>query len=481
MPPRVTLTMIVRDEAATLARCLASVADLVDEIVVVDTGSTDTTRDVAAGFGARVFDHPWTDSFADARNASLDHATGAWAWWLDADEWLDAVNRPRLRSLFDRLADEPAVYFMEQSSPLPGAGAGVLAVSQPRLFRTGPSVRWRHRVHEQILPACLLRGDRPYATDVVITHSGYAAAEPARVKQERNRRLLVRERDEDPGNPWVLLQLGRLDLAERFPEAEQALVTAWAGVEARDPLRRQVVALLARGYRLHGNVVQAEQILRNGLGWFPNDTNLLIETGTLAVQQDDLARAESAFASLLAEPADAEEFLGGVDLSWRGWQARHNLAVVHFRQGRFDEAEAQWRAALAERPDAAHLWLGVAELFLAQSRWDDLGGAVTMVERCAPGSTEVSDDDIQFLRGRIHLARQEFPQARAVLGDLIARRPDATVPRLLRVRADLFESDYDAAEAGLRDVLRIDPKHAEARRCLEALEQALGDEDESAE
>src|SRR5579863_6345186 len=86
--PRRSLCMIVRNEEKNLAACLRSVADLMDEIVVVDTGSTDRTRDVARRFRARVVDFPWIDNFAAARNESLRHATGNWIFWLDADERL---------------------------------------------------------------------------------------------------------------------------------------------------------------------------------------------------------------------------------------------------------------------------------------------------------------------------------------------------------------------------------------------------------
>ena len=85
--------MIVKDAEATLGACLASVADLVDEMIVVDTGSTDRTRAVAMRAGARVIDFAWVDDFSAARNESIRHATGDWIFWLDADERLDEANR----------------------------------------------------------------------------------------------------------------------------------------------------------------------------------------------------------------------------------------------------------------------------------------------------------------------------------------------------------------------------------------------------
>jgi cytochrome c-type biogenesis protein CcmH/NrfG len=163
----------------------------------------------------------------------------------------------------------------------------------------------------------------------------------------------------------------------------------------------------------------------------------------------------------------------------RGWQARHNLAVVYHRQGRLDDAEAQWRDAARENPDAAQLWLGLGEVFLAGSRWDDLERAVGMLERYAPGSADVSHLDAPLLRARAHLARREFAPARALLAEVITRHPGETRPRLLMGRLLIREgADLDAAEQALRDALAIEPDHAEAGQLLTALLDYLdGDDD----
>src|SRR5204863_5400745 len=84
--PRLSLCMIVKNEERFLRNCLESVKDIVDEMVIVDTGSTDSTLDIAREYGAKVIPHVWKDDFSEARNVSLDHATGDWALWLDADE-----------------------------------------------------------------------------------------------------------------------------------------------------------------------------------------------------------------------------------------------------------------------------------------------------------------------------------------------------------------------------------------------------------
>jgi glycosyltransferase involved in cell wall biosynthesis len=103
--PRVGISccLIVKNEESNLGECLSCVRDLVDEIVVVDTGSVDRTKEIALTFGARVFDFVWVDSFAAARNEGLKHATGEWIFWMDADDRIDEENRRKLRKLLDDL------------------------------------------------------------------------------------------------------------------------------------------------------------------------------------------------------------------------------------------------------------------------------------------------------------------------------------------------------------------------------------------
>jgi tetratricopeptide (TPR) repeat protein len=468
--------MIVKDEAGDLARCLGSVEGLVDDVVVVDTGSADDTKEVARRAGARVVDFVWSESFAEARNESLRHARGDWIFWLDADEWLDGPAREQMRALFGRLGDENAVHLMWQSSPLAGDGRGCLTVSQPRVFRNDPAIRWRYRVHEQILESCLRRGARVCPTGVVIRHSGYESAEEARRKAERNRLLLERELAENPDDPFVLFQLGRLALQGRLPDALEFLRRAERLIQPGHPLARQVVAVLATALHELGRTAEARWVLREALAHFPNDTNLLFGAGSLAFEAGVLDEAEAAFSALLSAPPDPEELFGPVDLSLRGWQTRRNLAVVNHRLGRLGDAERHLRIALEEMPDDGRAWLALGEVYLAQGRWPELDG---VLGRLAASPSADLAAHAAMLRARAHLARHEYPEARAVLEALIARRPEATEPLMLLCRACLLDdNDLDAAEQALRDVLAIDPGHSQARQVLATLLDEDEDEDE---
>lgn len=187
---RVNLTMIVRDEAANLPRCLESVRGLFDEIIVVDTGSTDGTRDIARDFGAQVFDSAWRDDFAASRNVALDHATGDYAFWLDADDLIEPNQRAGLRRL---LRDLPPGEQGAFRLPLMIAQQGDRVVwgQYVRLFPIRPDVRWLGRVHENIEPALKRAGIPIWDVGAVVRHTGYQDEALALEKMERYSRLLA--------------------------------------------------------------------------------------------------------------------------------------------------------------------------------------------------------------------------------------------------------------------------------------------------
>ena len=192
----VSLTMIVKDEEENLPKCLIVRGGLFDEIVVVDTGSKDRTREIAREFGARVFDFVWVDDFAAARNAALARATGDYAFWLDADDVIDPPQREKLERLLDTFAARrrrPAYVVKCSCDPGPNGDGGQTVVDHIRLFPLREDVRWTYRVHEQILPA-LRRANVPVTMDRHhgpahrVHRSGAARAEaPARWQDPRGR------------------------------------------------------------------------------------------------------------------------------------------------------------------------------------------------------------------------------------------------------------------------------------------------------
>ncbi len=169
----VSLCMIVKNEEHNLPACLDSVAGLVDDIVIVDTGSSDGTKAVAERYGARVFDFPWVDSFAAARNESLRHAKGDWIFWMDADDRLEESSRPLLKQLLADLRPGVMAFSMKCLCVPDPSHPSPTVVDHIRLFPNQPQIRWHYRVHEQILPSVRAAGGNVCFAPVVIRHVGY--------------------------------------------------------------------------------------------------------------------------------------------------------------------------------------------------------------------------------------------------------------------------------------------------------------------
>lgn len=160
-----------------------------------------------------------------------------------------------------------------------------------------------------------------------------------------------------------------------------------------------------------------------------------------------------------------------VDTGVAGYKAWHNLAVICQEQGRPAEAEAQWRAALAEQPSFLPAWAGLADSLLAQRRWNELEQvAGKLGEHAGEGPREAI-----LLRGRVHLARKEFAAARQVFEAAVGQYPEEIRPRVLLTHALLQEGgDWPAAEAALREVLAREPGNAEAAHNLRLLVERHG-------
>jgi glycosyltransferase involved in cell wall biosynthesis/predicted Zn-dependent protease len=395
--PRVSLCMIVRDAEATLGACLDSVRELVDEMIVVDTGSTDRTRDVATERGGRVHRFAWVNDFSAARNHSIEQATGDWIFWLDADEWLDEASRRKLSDLFANLKWENAAYVMQQLSTTDDSCGSQVAVDQVRLFRRDAALRWEYRVHEQILLAIRKAGHDLRRTDVVIQHGGYAPEGSSEKKLERNLALLLLQESERPEDPITLYQLGLI--YQRMGRAAQALPLLERSLTLMPPdysVRPRLFGAIARAHDSLGDAERARLVCRSGRAEYACDDGLLFLEASLLCDRGELAEAEARVQQLLRLPA-GQQFAAG-DAGARGYKARNLLAEIYRRQQKLAQAEAEWRKIVAEQPRFVPAWRAIGELCLSQGRWADFDDVVRSLGR-------TSEPEAARLLARAGLAR----------------------------------------------------------------------------
>ena len=193
----ISLCMIVKNEEKYLAECLRSVQNLVSEIIIVDTGSTDSTIQIAESFGAKIFHFDWINDFSAARNYSLEQATQPFILQLDADEEIFKTSIPWFYESFPYENDG---YFMEIHNLKDLTKRDVMASHfLIRFFKNDPTIRFINAVHENI---SLKNVDLGYSSALIL-HKGYADNERKVEKSNRNFALLKQEFREDPNSPFV--------------------------------------------------------------------------------------------------------------------------------------------------------------------------------------------------------------------------------------------------------------------------------------
>jgi len=268
--PRLSLAMIVRDESKFLEGCLESVRGIVDEVVLVDTGSRDDTVAIARRHGANVYEFPWREDFAAARNSSLEHCTGDWVLVLDADERLAGGQEAGLRDCLEN-AHAAAFTLLVRSTVVLPTGPSVQVMPYARLFRRDARFRFEGTIHEQISPSIERSGGSIPPTPLVIEHLGYGEGmDVLRKKADRNLPLLRARLERDPNDAYAAYQIGNTEtMFMRYREAKPFLRRALRPGGLPPPLEALVWNLLAEGELRTGAAADAERCCRASLAIAP--------------------------------------------------------------------------------------------------------------------------------------------------------------------------------------------------------------------
>lgn len=362
--PLLSATLIVRDEQRNLRECLESIEGVAEEVIVVDTGSTDGSIELARELGAHVLSHPWRDDFAEARNVALEAARGKWVLYLDADERLRPVSGEAVR---ERLRDAAEAAFRILLHPF----AGATPFFEYRLWRADPEIRFRGVIHEQVVDdihRVAARDGRAVSDwgDLELDHLGYEGDQAS--KHRRNLPLLRRRLEADPTNIFNWNHLARVLIAGGDPAgAESALEQAVA--LARIDGSPSSHGSLAWGdlVRLrHERGADVTSLLAEGRARWPENWLLVWIEGNVLLDAGELEAAAACFERLVeVDVAGLPEQGVAYDQRLFGPFAQSSLGLARFRQGRYDEAAAAYAAAGRLEPESAEY---AAKQALAEAR-----------------------------------------------------------------------------------------------------------------
>ncbi|MDK2896242.1 MAG: hypothetical protein PWP04_362 [Candidatus Atribacteria bacterium] len=382
--PTLSVCLIMKNEEQNLPRLLSSVAEYGEEVVAVDTGSTDRSVEIARLHGAKVYFYRWNDDFSAAKNEALRHARGEWILALDADEEMNAEDLKKLKLIL--ACSNYQAFMLPIKSPLDPEEKNHMLNYLVRVFKNRPEIRYRGRVHETVESSLLELGEKICKLHhLFISHHGYK--EPGKTGWKvfsRNRDLLLKAAEEEPDNVNTLAYLGRTYLsqghweeAKEYLEKVLALSTgfnfsvlsarldlAWIALQEDNleeafsqlTLLRQKEPHFPDGYYLLGLTYHKKGEYAEALAAFEQVFQVdYRKSGSpmffFRVSLGDLYQKMGECYLLLGNPEKAKECLQKVEeLSGDSASSLNNLGVAAMRLGEREKAENYFRKALTLDP-----------------------------------------------------------------------------------------------------------------------------------
>ncbi|SHK10507.1 Glycosyltransferase involved in cell wall bisynthesis [Clostridium cavendishii DSM 21758] len=351
MKNTISLCMIVKNEEEYLPKCLNSISDMVDEIIIVDTGSKDKTVKIAQKFGAKVYYFKWNNNFSEARNESLKYANKDWILILDADDEFKNEDKEKLKILINGELDEEAVYYFETLSYYGDSieEGNINANLNPRLFKNNCGIHYEGEVHNQLI--CINDEKNVIYDDIKIYHYGYLKKRIVdQDKRSRNMNILKQQIKNNSNNIFAYFNLGNEYLA--LDEFKNALECYYKAYEDFDPRRGYshvlILRIIVSNYNLK-KYNEAFKFIDIGVKYYPNCTDLYFYKALIYNEMDrpTLQIRELEKCIELGEPPSDLRFIYGVG----SFRARYELGNVYMKLKDYDTAYKYYIEAIELKED----------------------------------------------------------------------------------------------------------------------------------
>jgi len=463
----IALCMIVRDEEARIGQCIESVQDLIDELVVVDTGSRDRTVEIAESHGAKVLRHSWHGDFSAARNAGLELARSDWILVLDADEIVAKEDHSALRAMAST-GEKVAYRFVTRNYGYDSRLAGWVSCRaddpyargftgwhpsvKVRMFPNGSGIRFSGRVHELVHDSIERLGIPRRTSDVPIHHYGRGLAGLSERKQLQYLELGRKKTVDNPTDPKAYFELGNV-LAEmgRF---DQAAVEYQTSIRLSGGSPAALAALGSVRY-YQGCYADAADLYRQSLNSDPNQPETRRNLATSLISLGDYAAARRELAELIAEYSNLHNvfYLNG---------------IATYRQGEFNTAVELFAQELQCRPGnrpAAEMLADISADTEHRTKIIEIGQI--LVDKY-PAEAHLMNlcGEVYHHDGQVDKAASYFEQAVDADASYARAWNNLGVAQLARDRL------HDALSA-FRNALRLDPHNTMLHNNIRALQKKI--------
>jgi tetratricopeptide (TPR) repeat protein len=471
LPEGISLCMIVRNEERFLPACLESVKDVVDEINIVDTGSTDRTVEIARSYGANIEFRTWRNDFGWARNEALAMATKRWTFVLDADEELEKESIQLMRSLRTTPAALASVYISIVNIIDDSAGVGTMSHRLIRLFPTNPMLRFTGLIHE-----CLGTADgsemAAVLAPITILHKGYTGEMlTVREKDARNKPLISAAYEANGDDAFSLFNFGNSSICSGKPEIGcevlERMLALKGPVKLYFPL---AYLLLTQTYcETFGDNERALAKVDEAIARFPNDAGLVFTKGQVLRKMDLWDEAQEHFEKALTL-RELMAYSVMTDEELFEWKVFYSLAGIYEHKKDYDRAIEYIDMALANKPLSMVLQRSKAGFLESLGRYYDADLAFRRMAETDPE------------RGRIELVnyllrRHRYAQALAIVENEIDPGMNGEVVARLNVAAarGVMEANYGDPMPFIEAALRHAPGNGMALSFKEKILTERGD------
>lgn len=470
--PKLSVAMIVRDEAAVLAETIESVRDIVDDVFILDTGSTDDTIRIAEHAGARVATLSWTDDFSVARNCAMDQIESDWVLWLDAGETLSADSKTALRQFVDQEAGPGCAYMLMVVVPSVDPSSSAEQAARPRLVPNLPGLRFGGRVREGLEKSIEQLGlSVEMAPGRIQRHCRENLAARKAAKARRNLRIIAAECQRVEKLPVSLL----LGAGDAFSDLQETKKARQAYLQATQLAERGSTEMLDAYYGLlttfDGIAEFQDQQLTVGLQAleiFPLDAQLLCAMGSYLQMQNRLDLAERSFETAVK--------YGQVNLeTWHlaeiAEMATVCLALTQQLSGRNEDSREVLLDALHRFPDSDRIRRHLIDLVIKLGKVDE---ALELVGTLV-GATPLPAPWRNAVLGACKAATKDWLQALGYLQSAyVGGCHDPFCLRWLVVTL-ISNAQTEAARPVLDQWLQREPNNTEALTYLDRIETGCPD------
>lgn len=462
--------MIVKNEEKFLAQCLKSIKDAVDEIIIVDTGSTDKTVEIAQSFGAKVYHHPWRNSFSEARNHSLCYATCDWILQIDADEALEQTDIPLLHKLIQ--TDSYNAVYVAIYSELPG---GQSKHYYTRVYRRGKA-HYEGIVHNQLI----LHGNA-MPSEIRLYHYGYnLSTDEMQKKYKRTGDLLRKQLAEDPNNIFALSNLIRnyrneYDFDKVIELGEKGLNVPVSQTDV-DPRNQRLRIYIDLAYALlnTNQINRAEEICRDAFNENPDSLDILYVMGDILSRKGEFDKAINYFKKYLItkdnENKNPTVNLRIVDTYYYEHKAYNNIGECYNRLELPGKAELAYKKAIELNDKESLYYSNLAHLYISQNRFQEAENITNTAIKLG-----IANHLIYLLMGKAQIMQGKAHEAIHTFKQLTKKNSNDLNAHIFLVNLLLQTNQVKEAEEALKTIISSYPDNLELKCLMERIKFKNGD------